>query len=152
MTGADTTMARIGDGMVLSHSGERERARRLFADVWEDIGGEVGDPLHRCALAHAMADVQDDARDELAWDLRALAAAGHLTDERAARSGVHVPVAAFYPSLQLNIAECYRKLGEVDNALEHVRKGQAAIGALPDNGYGRMIRAALDRLARRLTG
>jgi hypothetical protein len=49
---------------------EREAARRLFADLWEEIGAG-GDALHRCALAHSMADVQDDVREELVWDLRA---------------------------------------------------------------------------------
>jgi len=62
-----------------------------------EIGGESGDPFHRCALAHAMADVQDDVHEELLWDLRRLAAADLLTDERAARGGVAGPVAGFCP-------------------------------------------------------
>lgn len=62
-------MTEIGRGMELSQRGERAAARRVFADVWEQVGGEDGDPLHRCALAHAMADVQDDVHDELTWDL-----------------------------------------------------------------------------------
>ena len=35
-----------------------------------------------CVLAHSMADVQDDVRQELVWDQRALAAADPLTDDR----------------------------------------------------------------------
>jgi hypothetical protein len=54
---------------------ERDTARELFAEVWSEIGGEGGDPFHRCALAHAMADVQGSAPEELTWDLRALRAA-----------------------------------------------------------------------------
>ena len=42
-----------------------------------------------------MADVQDDLREELAWDLRALAAADLITDERAARAGLTRPVSGF---------------------------------------------------------
>jgi hypothetical protein len=34
-----------------------------------------------------MADVQDDVREELQWDQRALAAAGLLTDARLAQAG-----------------------------------------------------------------
>jgi len=34
-----------------------------------------------------MADVQDDVREELQWDLRALEAADGLADERAALAG-----------------------------------------------------------------
>ncbi|MBC6459448.1 hypothetical protein HKK72_16305 [Actinomadura sp. HBU206391] len=144
-------MARIGEGIGLGHSGDRAAARRLFADLWEEIGDD-GDALHRCALAHSMADVQDDVREELAWDLRALEAADRITDERARHAGVTSPVSAFYPSLHLNLGEAYRKLGDVDRARDHLRRGRAAVGALPDDGYGQMIKGGLDRLAERLPG
>ena len=69
---ADETLARIAEGVDLHHRrGEPGAARLLFADIWDDIGGEDGDPLHVCVLAHAMADVQDDVHEELVWDLRA---------------------------------------------------------------------------------
>jgi hypothetical protein len=141
-------MMRIGKAIELS---QRGLARELFAAVWHEIGGLGGDPLHRCALAHSMADVQDDVNEELVWDLRAVAAADLLTDERAAQGGVTCSVAAFYPSLHLNLAECYRKLGDLDEAREHIRRGKLVVATLPDDGYGQMIRAALDRLADRLT-
>lgn len=147
----DATMVRIGEGIELSQRGERDAARSLFAMVWDDIGGDGGDPLHRCALAHSMADVQDDVNEELVWDLRALAAADLLSDERAAQAGVTSPVAAFYPSLHLNLAECYRKLGDLDQARQHLRRASAVVSTLPDDGYGRTIKGALDRLAERLT-
>ena len=150
MTAPDPTMARIGEAMALGQRGERAAAGELFAQIWVDIGGEVGDPFHRCALAHSMADVQDDVREELLWDERALAAADQLTDERAVRGGVPGGVAGFYPSLHLNLAECHRKLGDLGRAREHLARGRAAVGALPDDGYGRMIREGLDRLAERL--
>src|SRR5690349_12798297 len=88
-------MGRIGEAMALGQRGERAPARALFAEVWAAIG-EDGDPFHRCALAHAMADVQDDVADELLWDERALAAADELTDERVAAGGVPTGVAGFY--------------------------------------------------------
>ena len=150
MTEPDPIMTRIGEAMALGQRAERAAAREGFAGIWADIGAEDGDPLHRCALAHSMADVQDDVREELRWDERALAAADELTDERAAQGGVPGGVAGFYPSLHLNLAECHRKLGEPDRAREHLARGRAAVGALPDDGYGRMIRDGLDRLAQRL--
>jgi hypothetical protein len=104
----DPTIIRIGQAVQLSHQGEREAAHLLFAEIWDEIGGEQGDPLHRCTLAHAMADVQDDVREELLWDQRALAAADLLTDVRVAQAGVPLPVAGLYPSLHLNLSECYR--------------------------------------------
>src|SRR5439155_16510672 len=93
----DPMIIRIGQAVQLSHQGEREPARLLFAELWEEIGGEQGDALHRCTLAHAMADVQDDVREELVWDQRALAAADLLTDARMAQAGVSLPVAGLYP-------------------------------------------------------
>jgi hypothetical protein len=150
MTEPDPTMTRIGQGIELRQQGERGAARTLFAQVWSDIGGEGGDPFHRCALAHSMADVQDDVQEELGWDLRALEAADLVTDERAAEAGVTSPVAAFYPSLHLNLGECYRKLGNLEAAGEHLRRGQVAVGTLGDDGYGQMIKGGLDRLAERL--
>ncbi|MHB1474201.1 MAG: tetratricopeptide repeat protein [Dermatophilaceae bacterium] len=150
MTEPDATMTRIGKGLELSQQGEREAARAVFAQVWSDMGGEGGDPFHRCALAHSMADVQEDVHDELLWDLRALEAAHLITDERAAQTGVTSPVAGLYPSLHLNLGECYRKLGNLDLAREHFRRGQTAVGALGDDGYGHMIKGGLDRQGEQL--
>lgn len=146
----DDTMTRVGRAMELGHRGERVAARDLFAAIWHEAGGEAADPFHRCAIAHAMADVQDDPHDELVWDLRALSAADLLTDERAAAGGVAGSVAGFYPSLHLNLGECYRKLGDLGRAREHLDRGRAAVAALGDDGYGRAVRDALERLAARL--
>ena len=141
----DPTILRIGEAVQLSHQGEREAARVLFAELWDEIGGEQGDPLHVCTLAHAMADVQDDVREELVWDQRALDAADLLTDARVAQAGVPLRVASLYPSLHLNLSECYRKLGDLDRAREHLHQAQATIGALGDDEYGQLIRDGLTR-------
>jgi hypothetical protein len=147
----DPTIIRIGEGVELHHHrGQREAARDLFAQIWDDIGGEQGDPLHVCVLAHAMADVQDDVHQELIWDLRALAAADLVTDERVAQAGVTLPVAGLYPSLQLNVSECYRKLGDLSRAREHLRQAQATIGALGDDEYAQLIKSGLERCAEQL--
>ncbi|MGW5359602.1 hypothetical protein [Actinopolymorpha pittospori] len=142
----DSTLLRIGEAVQRNHQGEREAARLLFTEIWDEIGGEQGDPLHRCTLAHAMADAQDDVRQELVWDQRALAAADLLTDARVAQAGVTLPVAGLYPSLHLNLSECYRKLGDLDRAREHLQQAQVGIGALGDDEYGQLIRAGLERL------
>lgn len=147
----DPTMARIGEGVELNHHrGQREAARELFAQIWDDIGGEQGDPLHVCVLAHSMADVQDDVQQELTWDLRALAAADLITEERVAQAGVPISVAGLYPSLHLNLTDCYRKLGDLDRAREHLQKARATIGALGDDEYGQLIKGGLEQLAEQL--
>ncbi|RJL32667.1 tetratricopeptide repeat protein [Bailinhaonella thermotolerans] len=146
MTAPDPIMERIGAATALGHRGDRDGARRLLGELWD----ELTDPLHRCALAHAMADLQDDPREELTWDLRALEAADSITDERARRAGATGQVAAFYPSLHLNLGDVLHRLGDLGRARDHLRRGLAAADALPDDGYGRMIRQGLANLADRL--
>lgn len=147
----DPTLVRIGQGVELHHGrGRRAAAHELFARIWDEIGGEQGDPLHVCVLAHAMADVQDDVHEELVWDRRALAAAGRLTDARTAQAGVLLPVAGLYPSLHLNLSECYRKLGDLDSAREHLERARTGIGALGDNQYAQLIRTGMERLTQLL--
>ncbi|GAB2578300.1 hypothetical protein Aab01nite_09900 [Paractinoplanes abujensis] len=147
----DAVLARIGQAVEMHHGrGRPDAAREMFAGIWAEIGGERGDPLHVCVLAHSMSDVQDDPERELEWELRALDAAGRLTDERVAAAGVPLTVAGLYPSLHLNLADCCRRLGHLDRAREHLAQARATIGALGDDDYGRLIRDGLDRLARDL--
>lgn len=147
----DSTLARIGEGVQLHHhQGQRDAARELFAQIWDDIGGEQGEPLHVCVLAHSMADVQDDVHEELMWDLRALAAADRVTDDGVAQAGVPLSAAGLYPSLHLNLSDCYRKLGDLGRAREHLQQARAGIGALDDDDYGKLIKGGLEQLAEQL--
>ncbi|MEU7752512.1 hypothetical protein AB0B57_31845 [Micromonospora sp. NPDC049101] len=148
----EATLTRINHAVQLHHhQGQRAAARDLFTQIWDEIGGDRGDPLHVCVLAHSMADVQDDVEQELIWDERALAAADLLTDARLAQAGVPMSVAGLYPSLHLSLAECHRRLGDLDRAREYVERARAGIGALGDDQYGQLIRGGLDRLTQQLT-
>ncbi|MFF7976432.1 hypothetical protein [Streptomyces sp. NPDC007905] len=143
----DAVLTRIGQVVMLHHGGDREEARRRFLQLWAEIG-EHGAPLHRCTLAHYLADTQDDPSDELAWDLRALSAAEELADGRGA--GDPLSVRAFFPSLHLNLAADYVKLGRAEAARSHLRRARRAAGSLSDDGYGDGVRAAISRLELRL--
>ncbi|MEU6251979.1 hypothetical protein [Streptomyces sp. NPDC047043] len=145
----DAVMTRIGQVVILHHAGDREEARHRFLQLWSEIG-EDGDPLHRCTLAHYMADAQDDPADELAWDLRALTAAEELTDDRLAAHEGALAVRALYPSLHLNLAADYVKLGRSGAARTHLRRARGAAQALADDPYGDGVRAAIHRLELRL--
>nr|WP_203661371.1 tetratricopeptide repeat protein [Streptomyces sp. SID14446] len=147
----DAMMTRIGQAVMLHHAGDREEARTRFLDLWEEIG-EGGDALHRCTLAHYMADTQDDPADELAWDLRALSAADELSDGRVAEHHQSLAVRAFYPSLHLNLAADYVKLGRSEAARTHLGHARGATGALADDRYGDGVRAAIGRLELRIQG
>ncbi|MBX7553131.1 hypothetical protein [Streptomyces sp. NPDC004232] len=142
----DAVLTRIGQVVMLHHGGDREEARSRFLALWAEIG-ESGDPLHRCTLAHYLADTQDDPGDELAWDLRALTAAEELAD---GGDGEPARVRGFLPSLHLNLAADYVKLGRADAARSHVRRARRAAGALSDDRYGDGVRAAIRRLELRL--
>jgi hypothetical protein len=145
----DAVMARIGEGIARSQQGDALAARALFTEVWEQLPAD-GDALHRCALAHSMADVQDDPADELRWDLRALAAAEQLSDARVADATAATSVAAFLPSLHLNLADVYLRLGDLDASAQHVDAAEPSLGALPQHGYREMIADGLARLRSRL--
>jgi hypothetical protein len=151
MTAGDEVMQRIATAQELAVAGDREGARAAFAAVWADVG-EDGDALHVVSLAHYMADVQDDPRVELAWDLRALRAVERLTDERARRHHNSLSVRGFLPSLHLNVAAGHAKLGDRESALRHLAAAEAAAPALADDGYGRGIRGGIDRLRAQLDG
>jgi hypothetical protein len=146
----DEIMGRIGVAIAASQKGQRSDARAAFAEIWAEID-DGGDPLHRCVLAHHMADVQDDPREELVWDLRALEAALSVTDGRAAAAGATLPVDGFYPSLHLNLGEDYRKLGDIAQARRHLDLGRQAAVFLGDDPYSSMIVRGLDGLAKRLS-
>ncbi|MCY0954319.1 hypothetical protein [Streptomyces sp. H27-S2] len=157
----DAVMTRIGQAVILLHAGDREEARNRLGEIWSEIG-EEGDSLHRCTLAHYMADAQDDPADELAWDLRALTAANAPATGAAPGEGIpagrtphHEPRLAmrvFYPSLHLSLAADYVKLRRPEAARVHLARARAATGALSDDGYGNGVRAAIARLERRLAG
>ncbi|MFJ8111507.1 hypothetical protein [Streptomyces sp. NPDC096132] len=136
-TAQDALLTRIGQTVMLHHGGDREEARRRFLDLWAEVA-EDGDPLHRCTLAHYLADTQDDPFDELAWDLRALTAAEEQKGSREVR--------ALYPSLHLNLAADYAKLGRPEAARTHLRRARGAVAVLADDRYGNDLRAVIRRM------
>ena len=148
-TAPDAVMTRIGQVVMLCHAGDREEARHRFLELWAELG-EDGDPLHRCTLAHYMADAQDDPCDELAWDLRALTAAEELTADRLTRREGALAVRALYPSLHLNLAADYVRLARTDAARTHLRRARRAADALGEDNYSDGVRAAISRLELRL--
>ncbi len=124
----DAVLTRIGQVAMLHHAGDREEARHRFLGLWAEIG-EHGDALHRCTLAHYLADTQDDPEEELAWDLRALSAAEELTEDLLADRHESTPAArALYPSLHLNVAADYDRLGHREAARLHLRRGRGHRG------------------------
>ena len=146
---ADSILARVGEAIAITPS-DRGGARRIYAGLWDAVG-ETGDPLHRCAIAHGMADVQDAADAELVWDLRALAAATELTNARLEAVGMGT-IDGLMTSLHLNLADVYRRTGDAEKSRAHIDAAHGALAALPGDQYAQMIRASLDRISSSLAG
>src|SRR5262245_18891785 len=118
-TGPDSTREAIGQAVTEGRAGDIASARRKLLELWSAIG-VTGDPLHRCALAHYLADLCQDPAQALAWDIRAMDAADAVSEQRVREHHASLHIAAFSPSLHLNLADNYRRLGSFEAATEHI--------------------------------
>lgn len=144
--GPDPTMEAIGQAVAEGRTGDPASARRKLLSLWSAIG-VTGDPLHRCSLAHYLADLHDDPAQALAWDIRALDAADAMTEQRVREHHGSLRIAGFYPSLHLNLADNYRRLGSFEAAAEHIDKAGAHVPGLARDSYGDLIRGAIHEVA-----
>ena len=119
------------------HRGDRAEARQKVLEVWERLG-EEGDAFSRCVAAHYLADMQDDADEELAWDSRALQTAESNADDPSVRN--------FLPSLYLSLADDYRRMSDFEKARELVDKGLEHSGVLGFDRYAQTVREGLTRV------
>lgn len=141
-------MTAILDAISAAQTDRREEGRTTLLQFWGRFSGP-GQPLERCAIAHALADTEPKVADELEWDLRALEAATgtRAPEDRDALSPVPE---TFLASLHLNAADAYRRLGNLQRARQHATFAQDRLAALPDDGYGRMIRRGVAHLHEQL--
>ncbi|MGW0790591.1 hypothetical protein ACWD04_20670 [Streptomyces sp. NPDC002911] len=147
----DPTMEAIGQAVTEGRAGDVTAARRKLLSLWSAIG-VTGDPLHRCSLAHYLADLYEDPAQALAWDTRALDAADAVTEQRVQEHHTSLHIAGFYPSLHLNLADNYRRLGSFEAATEHIDAAGAHAHALPQNPYGDLLRGAVQEVAEAIAG
>lgn len=129
----------------LLHSGAGSAALEA---VWAEI--EPDDRFDRCVAAHYLADAQSDPREELRWDELALAAATDAAPEEFSDVIPGVTLASFLPSLHLNLAADYERLGDLPRARAHAAAAMQAASALPATELGELTRQAIDRITRRL--
>ncbi|WP_028479766.1 hypothetical protein [Nocardia sp. CNY236] len=141
----DPMMDAIGKAVTEGRSGNTVEARRQLLNLWKVIGVS-GDPLHRCTLAHYLADLFGDPAQALAWDVRALDAADAVTEQRIQEHHASLHIAGFYPSLHLNLADNYRRLGSFEAASGHITAAREHSSALPADSYGDLIRTAIDEV------
>jgi hypothetical protein len=136
----------IREGIRLREAGKPGEARELLTALWAEVGA-ADDAFARCFLAHSLADVQDDPREELRWDVTALDAGEAVTEAEAAERHVPGGRRGLMPSLHLNLAESYLRVGEGEHACDHFRRGLEFVPFLGDDDYGNGIRDAFDTYA-----
>lgn len=145
----DPITAEMTAAIQLLRGGDRACGRRALEAVWAQIAHDP-DPFQECVLAHHMADAQDDLAEELAWDVRSLDAALRCTDADAARHQAGLTMGLFLPSVYVNLAEDYFKLGDMARSREHLDLARGVVGNLADDAYGQLIRGGVARMAKRL--
>lgn len=123
-------------------------------DMWNALRQD--DPAGQCILAHYIADLQSEVADELRWDETALEAADGVTDDDLRKLHPSLTVAGFIPSLQLNVADGYRRVGRFDDASTALTKSVAHNDSLPTElpeqiTYREMILSGQQRLADRIS-
>jgi hypothetical protein len=138
VTEVQTILERIRQAIALREGDDRQQARSLLNELWPLV--EHGDAFARLFLAHTMADVQDDPHDELHWDLAAMTAYAEVTEARAEEQGIPGGRQGLLPSLHLNLAWDYEKLGLPDLAAHHLEAGRALLHILDDDEYGQAVR------------
>lgn len=141
-TDPDAVMEAISRSVSLGRDGDAAKARHDLLAIWRQVG-VLGDPLHRCTLAHHLADLYDDPAQALVWDVRALDAADALTDQRVQDQHASLYVAGFYPSLHLNLADDFRRLGAFEAAAAHIEEAGEHAPSLLGGSYGDTIRDAI---------
>ena len=119
-------------GMAKEGEGKPGEAKVLFLEAW----GRASNDFEKFIAAHYIARHQDSITDKLEWDKMALHFALTIKDES---------VQAQLPSLYLNIAKCYEDLNDRDMAKNHYQLALSYTSYLPEDGYGKMIKAGIEK-------
>ena len=146
MTEQDEMLTRIKHAFRLYCRSEVGEGRRLLHELWEELGPDQA--YYRSVTAHYLADTEDEPEEELRWDLLALEAVeGLASDPDATNPDPYAAaVRVFLPSLHLNLADDYRRLGDFDKARHHAEQGMEFGGALGLDHYGQTVRGGLVRV------
>lgn len=116
--------------MELEGQGNTKAATDLFLEAWSIASTD----FEKVTAAHYVARHQNSITDKLYWDNEALICALRIDDET---------VKAVLPSLYLNIGKCHEDLNDFKTAKVFYEKGLSFTSFLPDDGYGKMIKAGI---------
>ena len=125
-------------GMELEGQGKLTEAGNRFEDAWNFASSD----FEKFTAAHYMARHQKTIQDKLNWDNTALKHALNINDDS---------IKETLPSLYLNIGKCYEDLNDFENAKSNYNAAFSFSTYLPDNGYGDMIKAGINKALDRIT-
>ncbi len=108
-------------GMNLEDSGDIEGATTVFQKAWH----EATNDYERFIAAYHLARQQKSTADKLKWMETSLQCAQHINDEN---------VKSAYPTLYLNIAQCYEALSDSDSAKRNYELSNSYKGVPTDEG------------------
>lgn len=140
MAQPDEVLTRIKEAFRLYCRAEVAEGRRQLLELWDELGADMG--YHRSVAAHYLADTERETEGQLSWDLRALEAAESVDEGSPYAAAVQL----FFPSLHLNLADVYRRMGDFDKARHHAEEGMASAGVLGLDHYGQTVRGGLVRV------
>ncbi len=123
---------------------EKWEARSQLLAAWDALGSLQH--AERCVLAHYLADTEEQAQAELDWDLRSLEALRACDDSELQACVPGATCASFLPSLELNVAQAYEKLGQWEAARAHASLAEQAARFLDDSPLGTLTKAAIERV------
>lgn len=125
------------EGMECEGKGDPTAARELFNEAWQLATTD----FEKFTAAHYVARQRENIADKLKWDKIALEHATKMEDES---------INEILPSLHLNIGKCYEDLNEHGHAKEHYLAASNYMRFLPDDGYGNMIKAGIEKALTRI--
>ena len=125
-------------GIQSEMAGHPDEARVAYGAAWD----VASDAYERAIAAHYVARLVETEDERQRWNRLAL--------EEALRVSDRARIAAFLPSLHLNLGHSYEVLGDFDAARAHYRRGRASIAALGNDPYAAVVRGGLEAAEQRV--
>ncbi len=115
------------EGVKAEAAGKAEEALSFYMRAWD----ARKDEYDACVASHYVARFQKTPETILDWNQKSLSAADQVKDDR---------VAAFYPSLYLNMGKAHEDLGNKDEARKYYQLAAGKLSVLPEGGYAEIVR------------
>lgn len=125
------------EGMEAEARGDIANAKSLFEKAWT----EAATDFEKFTAAHYMARNQEDAHEELKWNLASIHFAHMVNDD---------DVKPYFASLHLNTGKSYETLKDFDSAKQHYGLAASYMSYLSNDGYGKMIRKGIEAALKKL--